>query len=380
MVRWRATQSDGRESACGDADLQSVKLHAVTTVGKEATFKPAPTLSRAVVSWLNEIAAPRTPLQTHLGERSLSVRMDRVVWQQEPSAISMLDCVWGVGDETIILSLPCMLVEALISTVQSGLVLSSEPSRSLVLELALEPLIARLEAETQQSMQLLRVDNATTLGPYLEFDVIYTPFRGKGRLFLFSSLDDAVPPAFRALGQLLSQLPRQTRKLSPELPVIVAGEIGWLHTSAALLRKACAGDALVPDVMPLARDQVILSVGRLWAVADLAGDRLILRGPFRQRPRHLEYAHMTTQPESQEPPLETDLDDIEIMLVFECGRWPIALGALRNVGEGHVFELGRPADGPIDILANGRRIGRGDIVRVGEELAIRLRGRLAGND
>ncbi len=360
--------------------MPSVKLPPVTTMGKLTSFKPALTLSHAVVSWCNGIAAPRTPVQSCLSDRPLSVRMERLVWQPEPLAPSMLDCVWGVGDEMIVLSVPCSLAEALISTVQSGLTLPSEPSRSLVLELALEPVIARLEAETQQSLQLLRVDKATMLGPYLEFDIMYGPFRGKGRLVLFSPLDGPVPHAFRVFGQLLSQVPRQTRKLSPELPVIMAAEIGSLRTSATLLRKACAGDALLPDVIPFARDQVVLSVGRLWAAADLAGDRLILRGPFRPHPRPLEYAHMTTQPESQQPRSEADLDDIEITLVFECGRWPLALGALRSVGEGHVFELGRPVDGPVDILANGQRIGRGDIVRIGDELGIRLRGRLAGND
>ncbi|MEY9101332.1 type III secretion system YscQ/HrcQ family protein [Sinorhizobium fredii] len=87
-----------------------------------------------------------------------------------------------------------------------------------------------------------------------------------------------------------------------------------------------------------------------------------------------------TETESQLRPSDADLDDIEIVLVFECGRWPISLGDLRSAGDGHVFELGRPIDGLVDIVANGRCIGRGDIVRIGDELGIRLRGRLACND
>ncbi|MGY8678327.1 type III secretion system cytoplasmic ring protein SctQ [Bradyrhizobium sp. UFLA05-153] len=349
------------------------------TVGRNATFKPPLTLSRVVVSLLNEIAAPRVLLHVRLGNDQLSVQMDRLVWQQEPSRISMLDCIWGVGDETVVLSLPRPLVEALISTVQSGLGLPSEPSRSLVLELGLEPLLARLEMETQKSVQLLRVDRAKTPGPYFEFSITYGPLRDKGRLFLFSPLDGPIPSAFLALGELLGQLPRQPRKLPAELPVIAAGEIGSLRISAALLRKARAGDALLPDVIPFARGQIILTAGSLWAAADLAGERLILRGPFRPR-RSLEYAQMTARHESQQLRSETDLDDIEVTLVFECGRWPIPLGALRSIGEGHVFELGRPIDGPVDIVANGQCIGRGDIVRIGDELGVRLRGRLARDD
>ena len=344
------------------------------------TYEPSLILTHTFVAWLNSIAGPRTPLQTSLGGKPLSVRLERPVWQAEPSSISMLDCVWSVGDETIVLSIPHALAEALISAVQSGLALPSEPSRSLVLELALEPLLAPLENQIQQRLQLLHVGKAETIRPYIEFGVIYGPVRSKGRLFLFSPLNGPIPSAFQALGELIGQLPRETRKLSKELPIIVAGEMGTLRTTASLLRKTSAGDALLPDVMPFARGEIALTAGRLWTVADVAGNRLILRGPFRSVPRPLEYAHMTTPPEPQHPPSEADLDDIEVTLVFECGRWPITLGALRGIGEGHVFELGRPVDGPVDILANGRRIGSGDIVRIGDELGIRLRRGLGGHD
>ncbi|MBM2715372.1 type III secretion system cytoplasmic ring protein SctQ [Mesorhizobium caraganae] len=351
----------------------------VTTVVRPAIFEPVLTLSHVVVSWLNDIAAYRRPFQSRIGDKTLSVRMEGLVWQQEPSAIPMLDCIWRVGAETIVLSLSRRLLEALVSTVQSGLAFPSEPTASLILQLAFEPLIARLEDQMQRNVQLLHVREAMTLAPHLELDIVFGPVNGKGRLFLFSPLDGLVPSAFRALGELLGQLPRQPRELFPELPVTVAGEIGTLRVPAALLRKACVGDALLPDISPFGRGQITLSVGQLWAGADLEGDHLILRGPFRPRSCPLENAHMT-QPESQPGPSEADLDDVEIVLVFECGRWPIPLGELRSAGEGHVFELGRPIDGPVDILANGRRIGRGDIVRIGDELGIRLRGRLASND
>lgn len=344
------------------------------------TYEPSLILTHKVVSWLNSIAVPRAPLQISLGDKPLSVRLERLVWRSEPSAISMLDCAWGVGDETIVLSIPHALAEAFISAVQSGVALPSEPIRSLVLELALEPLLARLEKQLQQQLQLLQVGKAETTGPYIEFGMIYGPVRSKGRLFLFSPLDGPIPPAFHALGELFDRLPRETRELSKELPIIVAGEVGALRATASLLRKASAGDALLPDVMPFARGEITLTTGRLWAVADVTGNSLILRGPFRSVPRRLEQTDMTTPPEQQHPPLEADLDDIEVSLVFECGRWPITLGALSSIGEGHVFELRRPVDGPVDIVANGRRIGSGDIVRIGDELGIRLRGRLAGHD
>ncbi|WP_349253161.1 type III secretion system cytoplasmic ring protein SctQ [Bradyrhizobium sp. CIAT3101] len=360
----------------------SVELSADNVLGEPALFDPPVRLSHTVVSWLNEIAARRTILKSHLGDTPISMRMNRLVWQAQPSAASMLDCVFRIGAETAIVSLPRPLVLSLISTVQHGLSLPSDPARSLVLELALEPLLVQLENLLAQDLQVIRIDEATTQGPYLELDIAYGSLTSKARLFLFSSLEGRVPPAFCTLGELLGQLPREMHKLSPELPIMVAGEIGSLCVSVGLVRQAQAGDALLPEVIPLARGQVILTADKLWAPAEVADDRLILRGPFRLQLHPLKSAYMTTRPQAQPTTAlsETDIDSIEITLVFECGRWPIPLGTLRGVNEGHVFELGRPLDGPVDIVANGRLIGQGDIVRVGEELAIRLRGRLAVND
>jgi len=366
-----------RELGACDAEAASAPYRPA----ERAAFTPTLILSHAVTSWLNEIAALRAPLQTLLGEKPLSVRVSRTVWQAEPAATSMLDCVFEVNGETLILSLPVALAEALIGTVQDGLTLPSEPTRSLVLELALEPLLAPLERMTQRNLQLVRTEEAPNTRPYLEFDVAFGELASKARLLLFSPLDGPVPPAFTALGELLGRSPRQTAKLPSELPVIVAGQVGSLRVAIGVLRRAEQGDALLPDVIPLARGQIILAADRLWAPAEIGGDRLVLRGPFRLRSHPLTSEDMMAQNQvQQQPPSEADIDSIEITLIFECGRWPMPLGTLRTLNEGHVFELGRPLDGPVDILANGQRIGRGDIVRIGDELAVRLRGRLALND
>ncbi|WP_407185400.1 type III secretion system cytoplasmic ring protein SctQ [Bradyrhizobium centrosematis] len=342
---------------------------------------PAPTLSLAAASWLNEVAALRAPLQGVLGEKPISVRVSRTVWQAEQAAASMLDCTFEVDGEALILSLPQALVQALLGTVQDGLTLPSEPSLSLVLELAIEPLLAPLEIIVERNLQLVRTGEASTPRPYLEIDVAYGEFVGKARLVLFPGLDGPVPPAFRALGELIGRLSRPAPRLLSELSVIVAGHIGSLRVSTGILRRARQGDALLPDAIPLAQGQIILTADHLWAAAAIDSDRLVLRGPFRLRSNPLKSEDVMTKGQvQQQPPSEADIDSIEITLIFECGRWPMQLGILRTINEGHVFQLGRPLDGPVDILANGQRIGRGDIVRIGDELAVRLRGGLAFND
>ena len=67
-----------------------------------------------------------------------------------------------------------------------------------------------------------------------------------------------------------------------------------------------------------------------------------------------------------------DLGDLEVQLTFELGRQTVELEQLRAIMPGYVFPIERSPDDPVDIVANGRRIGRGEIVRVGDGLGVRL--------
>ncbi len=65
-------------------------------------------------------------------------------------------------------------------------------------------------------------------------------------------------------------------------------------------------------------------------------------------------------------------DELPVHLTFELGRLELSLGELSAIGPGHVFPLPGGADAAVNILANGRRIGRGEVVTIGESLGIRV--------
>ena len=71
------------------------------------------------------------------------------------------------------------------------------------------------------------------------------------------------------------------------------------------------------------------------------------------------------------PPAER-LDELPVTLVFELGRSELPLAAVQGLAPGAVIPLGRDPGEAVDIVANGRRIGRGEIVRIGDELGIRV--------
>jgi type III secretion protein Q len=68
----------------------------------------------------------------------------------------------------------------------------------------------------------------------------------------------------------------------------------------------------------------------------------------------------------------TELDDLPVRLAFELGRLELPLAEITTLGVGHVFELGRDTTQPVDILANGRRIGCGRIVDIAGSLGVQI--------
>jgi len=59
-------------------------------------------------------------------------------------------------------------------------------------------------------------------------------------------------------------------------------------------------------------------------------------------------------------------------LVFELGRREMSVDELRNIGVGGSIALEKPATSVVDILANGRRVGAGEMVLIGDQLGVKI--------
>ena len=66
------------------------------------------------------------------------------------------------------------------------------------------------------------------------------------------------------------------------------------------------------------------------------------------------------------------LENIEVKLTVEVGSAELKIKDLLKLNEGSVVELERLAGDPLDILANGVLIAKGEVVMVGERFGIRF--------
>jgi flagellar motor switch protein FliN/FliY len=64
--------------------------------------------------------------------------------------------------------------------------------------------------------------------------------------------------------------------------------------------------------------------------------------------------------------------DVAVNVTLEVGHADITVRELLQLTQGSILELDRPAGDPLDVLVNGVRVARGEVVVVNDKFGIRL--------
>jgi flagellar motor switch protein FliN/FliY len=98
-------------------------------------------------------------------------------------------------------------------------------------------------------------------------------------------------------------------------------------------------------------------------------------------------AHMTGEPLIEEIELEpllpfdaaptndTDIGlllEVPLSIAVELGRTSLTIRELLALGQGSILQLDRHAGEPVDVLVNGKRLARGEVVVIDEDFGIRV--------
>jgi flagellar motor switch protein FliN/FliY len=64
--------------------------------------------------------------------------------------------------------------------------------------------------------------------------------------------------------------------------------------------------------------------------------------------------------------------DVPVELIVEIGRTTMTIRETLEIGPGSVIALDKLAGEPVDLLVNGKRIARGEVVAIDEEFGLRV--------
>ncbi|MCC5979118.1 MAG: type III secretion system cytoplasmic ring protein SctQ [Salinarimonas sp.] len=164
-----------------------------------------------------------------------------------------------------------------------------------------------------------------------------------------------------------------------ELTTSIAFRCGWTRLTLAEFAELEPGCGISLDDTTLSFQKIIaITAERFaqtcnWKTIKPTLDGTLLRPMDATTLPYSTDARVTEQPEKPEAAAPTgSIDEIPVQLVFELGRLEIPLAELETLSSGYVFELGKPLSQSVDIIANGRRVGTGELVRLGEAIGVRV--------
>jgi type III secretion protein Q len=242
---------------------------------------------------------------------------------------------------------------------------------ALLLELALADVIVQVERVIGRAINFTSVERVPS-GPLLQPNVDWqavdaTIFTNRiataGRIHLCWSGN-------KLLAQLLKKLPVKREKID-RLPITVGFEVGRAVLSLGQFKLLEQGDVIFPLEQEISFNGITAVVAdRLYAKATAEGNQVCISEQFKRLENTMSDEFFLR--DNKQGSALADLDEIEINLTFEIGRTKMTLSDLETLAPGYVFELDRNNSAIIDVVSSGRRIGRADIVEVGDRIGVRL--------
>jgi flagellar motor switch protein FliN/FliY len=80
-------------------------------------------------------------------------------------------------------------------------------------------------------------------------------------------------------------------------------------------------------------------------------------------------------PFEADPTNDTDIGlllEVPLSISVELGRTSLTIRELLALGQGSILQLDRHAGEPVDVLVNGKRLARGEVVVIDEDFGIRV--------
>ncbi|MDZ5453361.1 type III secretion system cytoplasmic ring protein SctQ [Labrys sp. ZIDIC5] len=335
----------------------------------EATVSAArlQAIAPADAAALNAFYRNRPPVKIRLaGEEFLL----SALWQpvMAPGATTVID--FKVGAATGRLCLTPALFERWLARANPGVTAGPPaPAHSaLLLESFLREEIAWLEQQLDGTIELIA---ATSLDgrPEMPFRFGLRP-TGQAESICLLQADAALATR---IGRILDAASGRPAAHRLELPLPVS--LWWAATSLSVgeLRSLQPGDIVMTDGWTRgAQTVLVVLAGRRAALAEPIGQsgRLVSAPMPISKTR---WGWIMDEPQSASgQPDDTGLGDLPVTVVFELARMTMPLREVSRLAAGSIVPLPELSEPAVDLVANGKRIGRGEIVKVGDGMGVRI--------
>ena len=322
----------------------------------------------------NRLAVPRYAVDFAPGWNfSLVPTPDEQAWQEAGAPIEIDVRIDG---ETVHIRTVWTALETLLHQAEPRVRIDDLDAElvAALIETHLVDYLFDLEAVTGVSCSVERVAKVRDHAKLAKFDA---------RLFVAGSSHPYPASVYASpsiLGMLATAWERSPRITDATFdhPFVLAARVAVSSVSRNGLKSLAVGDALLFDrVAP--DGGIVLCVGEyLTTVGQLSDTGGVTVGaPFSSQSPYLlgefQMAENEFEAESLEVALdETSIGSLPVRLVFELGRREMSVDELRNIGVGGSIALDKPASSIVDILANGRRVGAGEMVLIGDQLGVKI--------
>jgi type III secretion protein Q len=282
----------------------------------------------------------------------------------------------GIDDQIGELLLPTPLLNFVLGGMDWSLAMETISSEQAIfaLELALSEILDALEARAGCRWSLLSIAPAGIgAAPRAVTALCFAvEIEGVGRWGC--SLEIGPAEASR-LAQQLDENAGIDRVALEDFPIPVRLRLAASNpTSRELSGVGCGDVILFDDACRRPREAIAVVAEHLVALValDPGGARLFAR-PVRVRSSPWEWSMDKQDDAAMEAEVsDTDLDDIPVRVVFEVGRLDLPLGEVQRLTAGALIPLDRFAENAVEIMAHGRRLGRGTLIKIGDSLGVRV--------
>lgn len=320
----------------------------------------------------NRLARPRAPMPIIADMGVMLVPEGRLDWEDAGDPVDIAFTVAGeVGYITTVTPVvQRMLVHADIRVRPDQL---DAELAAMVVETVLTERIEAMEARLGAEIAFLdidrRRDRRSLASLPFELRATETGLIWPGRLHASTALLSLVARHWERQPAMNSEI--------EGIAFTLACRVAFTDLSSSAVRALGVGDAMLFDRVAVPGGAAVVVAEALHATATFDEEGYLhLNEPLKSRERYALGEFLMNEDDDQDRPvqavMESAIDDLPVRLVFEVGRKDMTLDELRGLSVGSPVPLDRAASSIVQIFANGRRIGAGEMVMIGDQLGVRI--------